>query len=119
MRSWAKELANDPINFGKNPRTLKSGKKPKCPALEGELVKYIMAARAKKLAITCQMLIDKAKVYCETNGIVDMKLSPGWLRQFFKRNKIVKRRAMKIVQKDPAMLIISITQFKTLINELR
>src|SRR5262249_52482346 len=90
LKRWAKQLAKDPTNFGKNLRSVKSGKRTKQPLMEEELVKDMMSLREKRLAITWQMLVERAKMYCEEHSINNMKFSNGWLYSFLKRNKIVK-----------------------------
>jgi len=71
------------------------------------------------LNVRYETLFQRAKEICNLNNITDMKLSSGWLQKFLKRNKIVKRRATKIAQKDPSTLTSLISEFRSTIDELR
>ena len=68
--------------------------------------------RVKKLAVSYDLLRNEGKKFCEINNIEDIHFSKGYFAKFLKRNKIVKRKATKIAQKDPNTLTSVIENFR-------
>jgi hypothetical protein len=119
IKRWSKRFESSPINFGKDLRVAKSGRKVKYPKLDEHVNSYFSRLRAAKVSVSGVMLLKEALSYITLNNLQDIKLSNGWFYKLLKRLKIVKRKATKIAQKSSILFEPEIKKFVSLIIEHR
>jgi transposase-like protein len=89
-----------------------SGRKILHPNLEAHMINYITDLRNKKIAVSVKKLISRARTYCRTHQIKDLKLSNGWVYKFCHRHNLVRRRKTTTTVKNNENLDSTIFAFK-------
>lgn len=119
IRRWKKELQKTPLDFGKDLRLGKSGRKIKHPELDEHLKEWFKKLRSAKAAVSIFMLNQEAKKFIDSKRITDIGLSRGWQQKLMDRLNIGKRKATHIAQKSSILFEPEIKKFVELITELR
>lgn len=103
-----------------------SGRKPMSSTMEEILLNWIEDMRSKRLRVTRNMILIKARELFERNdkvkeeaGIEFFAGSIGWLSRFFKRNGITLRRRTTLAQKMPEMIAPKLVNFILYVRSLR
>ena len=120
VREWRQNkdnLAACESDHGKRKRIEGGVRKPKCTDLEDELLLWINEKREQGLGVSGKIIMDKAKgLYDEKHKIdanagEELKVSRGWLEEFFARNGHCLRRKTTEAQKDPPHLVHKLVSY--------
>ena len=117
IQRWSKQFENSAVDFGKDMRQEKSGRKVKYPQLDEHIKSWFTKLRTARASVSGVMVFAEAQNYVNLHKLQYIKLSKGRHHKILKRFNIVKRKVTKIAQKSSALFQLQIKKFISVMIE--